>query len=154
MVSRTGIGIGIGIPFMNKVKGGGVQPLPPDLQDALVGVWIADQNNNDSSNRDTIKNKIPNAGGDFELLNFAYKLNSGFGKYEEDFDSWIPQSSVATSTYSSNKLHVTNIKNGNAILYTRKATSVMKIKVTGMQSLELIYRYITCLLYTSPSPRD
>lgn len=100
MGSKTGIGIATGIPFINKRKGGsGVQPLPPDLQDALVGVWIADQNNNDSSNRDTIKNKIPNAGGDFELLNFAYKLNSGYGKYKIDFDTWIKSGKI-TSTNS------------------------------------------------------
>ena len=99
MGSKTGIGIATGIPFINKRKGGsGVQPLPPDLLDALVGVWIADQNNNNSSNRDIIKNKIPNAGGDFELLNFAYKLNSGFGKYEEDFTNWKLASNINLSS--------------------------------------------------------
>ena len=82
-------------------------------------------------------------GHNLKIYNSAWKLGSGVGKYEEDFDSWIPQSYVGTFTYTSNKLRVTNIKNGNAILYTRKATSVMKVKVTGIQSLDLVYRYIT-----------
>lgn len=116
--------------------------IAPEVLASLVAVVKCDGKSNNDPDRAIIKNLV-DPDNPFVISNAAYKLNSGFGKYEEDFDSWIPQSSVATSTYSSNKLHVTNIKNGNAILYTRKATSVMKIKVTGMQSLELIYRYIT-----------
>lgn len=98
---------------------------------------------NDTPDSDWYLKDFSKNGFDMSLFNFAKKLGSGVGKYEVDFDSWIPQYNVATSTYTSNKLHVTNIKNGNAILYTRKATSVMKVKVTGSQSLDLVYRYIT-----------
>ena len=98
---------------------------------------------NDTPSADWYLKDFSGNGHDMQLYNFAKKLGSGVGKYEVDFDSWIPQYDVATSTYTSNKLHVTNIKNGNAILYTRKATSVMKVKVTGIQSLDLVYRYIT-----------
>jgi hypothetical protein len=98
---------------------------------------------NDTPDSDWYLKDFSKNGFDMSLFNFAKKLGSGVGKYEVDFDSWIPQYNVATSTYTSNKLHVTNIKNGNAILYTRKATSVMKVKVTGIQSLDLVYRYIT-----------
>lgn len=98
---------------------------------------------NDTPDSDWYLKDFSKNGFDMSLFNFAKKLGSGVGKYEVDFDSWIPQYNVATSTYTSNKLHVTNIKNGNAILYTRKPTSVMKVKVTGIQSLDLVYRYIT-----------
>ena len=98
---------------------------------------------NDTPDSDWYLKDFSGNGHDMQLYNFAKKLGSGVGKYEVDFDSWIPQYNVATSTYTSNKFHVTNIKNGNAILYTRKATSVMKVKVTGIQSLDLVYRYIT-----------
>lgn len=84
MVGRLGIGNGIGIPFRNRVSGGGVV-LPPELKEALVGVWIADQNNNESSTRNIIKNKIPNKGGDFEILNAAYDSNSGYGIIATNF---------------------------------------------------------------------
>lgn len=76
------------------------------------------------------------------LYNFAKKLGSGIGKYEVDFNTWTPQSYVADSTYTSNKLHITNIKGGNAILYTKKGTNAMKVKITGIQSFNLVYRYI------------
>lgn len=81
-------------------------------------------------------------GHDMTLYNFAKKLGSGIGKYEVDFNTWIPQSYVADFTYTSNKLHVTNIKGGNAILYTRKGANAMKVKITGVQSFNLVYRYI------------
>lgn len=60
---------------------GGGGSLPPELRDALIGVWVVGKKTNDSPDRTIIKNKIPNAGGDFQLLNFAYKLNSGYGEY-------------------------------------------------------------------------
>lgn len=81
-------------------------------------------------------------GHDMTLYNFAQKLGSGIGKYEVDFNTWTPQSYVADSTYTSNKIHITNIKGGNAILYTKKGTNAMKVKITGIQSFNLVYRYI------------
>ena len=60
---------------------GGGGSLPPELRDALIGVWVVGKKTNASPDRTIIKNKIPNAGGDFQLLNFAYKLNSGYGEY-------------------------------------------------------------------------
>ena len=81
-------------------------------------------------------------GHDMRLYNFTKKLGSGIGKYEVDFNTWIPQSYVADSTYTSNKLHVTNIKGGNAILYTKKEVNAMKVKITGIQSFNLVYRYV------------
>lgn len=59
--------------------------ISPDVLSSLAGVWIADGKSNTDPDRNIIKNKLPGRGGDFELLNFAYKLNSGYGKYEEDF---------------------------------------------------------------------
>ena len=63
--------------------------ISPDVLSALAGVWIADGKSNTDPDRNIIKNKLPGRGGDFELLNFAYKLNSGYGKYEEDFTAWV-----------------------------------------------------------------
>lgn len=81
-----GIGLGIDLGLVNQYNRTGSQSyIEPEVLDSLVGVWSAYGMTNDSPNRSTIKNKIPNAGGDFELLNFAYKLNSGFGKYEISF---------------------------------------------------------------------
>lgn len=97
---------------------------------------------NDTPEADWYLKDFSGNGHDMQLYNFTKKLGSGIGKYEVDFNTWIPQSYVADSTYTSNKLHVTNIKVGNAILYTRKGANAMKVKITGIQSFNLVYRYI------------
>lgn len=98
---------------------------------------------NDTPEADWYLKDFSGNGHDMTLYNFAKKLDSGIGKYKVDFNTWIPQSYVADSTYTSNKLHITNIKGGNAILYTKKGTNAMKVKITGIQSFNLVYRYIT-----------
>ena len=75
----TGIGNANAIGFKSRVTGG--MYFPPELKDALVGVWSAYGKSNDSTDRNVIKNKIKDRGGDFELLNFDYKEGSGYGKY-------------------------------------------------------------------------
>lgn len=97
---------------------------------------------NDTPEADWYLKDFSGNGHDMQLYNFAKKLGSGIGKYEVDFNTWIPQSYVADSTYTSNKLHITNIKGSNAILYTKKGTNAMKVKITGIQSFNLVYRYI------------
>lgn len=97
---------------------------------------------NDTPEADWYLKDFSGNGHDMTLYNFAKKLGSGIGKYEVDFNTWIPQSYVADSTYTSNKLHITNIKGGNAILYTKKGANAMKVKITGIQSFNLVYRYI------------
>ena len=98
---------------------------------------------NDTPDADWYLKDFSGNGHDMQLYNYAKKLSSGIGKYEVDFNTWIPQSYVADSAYTSNKLHITNIKGGNAILYTKKGTNAMKVKITGIQSFNLVYRYIT-----------
>lgn len=97
---------------------------------------------NDTPEADWYLKDFSGNGHDMQLYNFAKKLGSGIGKYAEDFTTWTPQSYVADSTYTSNKLHITNIKGGNAILYTKKGANAMKVKITGIQSFNLVYRYI------------
>lgn len=97
---------------------------------------------NDTPDADWYLKDFSGNGHDMQLYNYAKKLSSGIGKYEVDFNTWIPQSYVADSAYTSNKLHITNIKGGNAILYTNKGANAMKVKITGIQSFNLVYRYI------------
>lgn len=97
---------------------------------------------NDTPDADWYLKDFSGNGHDMQLYNYAKKLSSGIGKYEVDFNTWIPQSYVADSAYTSNKLHITNIKGDNAILYTKKGANAMKVKITGIQSFNLVYRYI------------
>ena len=69
----TGIGNANAIGFKSRVTGGIY--FPPELKDALVGVWSAYGKSNDSTDRNIIKNKIKDRGGDFVISNAAFKLN-------------------------------------------------------------------------------
>ena len=115
MGTNTGLGIGIGIPFKNNALGGDKPYFPPELKARMIGVWTNYGKKNTDADRNIIKNKIPNAGGDLEILNAAYKLNSGFGKYSEDFTTWIKSSKI-TSVDSESFDFVTNI-NWNLLYY-------------------------------------
>lgn len=133
MGTNTGIGIGIGIPFKNNALGGDRPYFPPELKARLIGVWDNYGKKNTDADRNIIKNKIPNAGGDLEILNSAYRLNSGFGGYSNDFQEY---------TYSEN---VVVKDNTNAIFnsrgkllvpysYLTKDIPSFKIKVSGLSN--------------------
>ncbi|QIG59132.1 hypothetical protein crAss002_22 [Bacteroides phage crAss002] len=96
MGTNTGLGIGIGIPFKNNALGGDKPYFPPELKARMIGVWTNYGKKNTDTDRNIIKNKIPNAGGDLEILNAAYKLNSGFGEYSEDFTTWTKSSKITS----------------------------------------------------------
>lgn len=143
MGTNTGIGIGIGIPFKNNALGGGRPYLPPELKARLIGVWDNYGKKNTDADRNIIKNKIPNAGGDLEILNAAYKLNSGFGKYKEDFTSWriYPNIEVTDNVITTNG-------NFNSTWFVYKHAdeneiNEMNIKVSGIpEGGKILYLYI------------
>lgn len=85
--NMTGIGAVNAIGFKRRKVSGGSY-ISPDLLDSLVGVWEVRGKSNKDNDRNIINNKIKDRGGDFELLNFTYKENSGYGKYETDFTTW------------------------------------------------------------------
>ena len=143
MGTNTGIGIGIGIPFKNNALGGDRPYLPPELKARLIGLWDNYGKKNTDADRNIIKNKIPNAGGDLEILNAAYKLNSGFGEYKEDFTSWriYPNIEVTDNVITTNG-------NFNSTWFIYKHSNEneineMNIKVSGIPEGGIIrYFYI------------
>lgn len=141
MGTNTGIGIGIGIPFRNNALGGDNTYFPPELKARMIGVWDNYGKKNTDADRNIIKNKIPNAGGDLEILNSAYKLNSGFGKYEVDFTSWIQTDGVIAS---SNK--VQNSVVGRFLYFNtvnkKEDVPSFKVNITLGQQSKLQYNYI------------
>lgn len=141
MGSKSAIGIGNGICFKQVRDKGGGSYIDPLVRDSLVGVWIADRNTNESPTRNIIKNTIKDKGGDLELLNFSYKLNSGYGKYEEDFTSWRISKSGIVSTINVNSIHITHIKEplpDNLAFFENETTTNrnfnIKLKISGLTS--------------------
>lgn len=119
--------------------------ISPDVLSALAGVWIADGKSNTDPDRNIIKNKLPGMGGDFELLNFAYKLNSGYGKYEEDFTAWGRDASELLDVRPDKVIisDVGGINSYRMIIWKGNThTKAFKAKVTGIpRNGRLIYSY-------------
>lgn len=119
--------------------------ISPDVLSALAGVWIADGKSNTDPDRNIIKNKLPGRGGDFELLNFAYKLNSGYGKYEEDFTAWGRDASELLDVRRDKVIisDVGGINSYRMIIWKGNThTKAFKAKVTGIpRNGRLIYSY-------------
>lgn len=138
----TGIGNANAIGFKSRVTGGAY--FPPELKDALVGVWSAYGKSNDSTDRNIIKNKIKDKGGDFVISNAAFKLNSGYGKYEEDFTDWriYPNIKVTDSVITTDG----NFKSSWFIYKHSSESKIneMNIKVSGIpKGGKILYFYIS-----------
>lgn len=144
MGTNTGLGIGIGIPFKNNALGGDKPYFPPELKARMIGVWTNYGKKNTDTDRNIIKNKIPNAGGDLEILNAAYKLNSGFGKYSEDFTTWTKSGKI-TSVDSESFDFITNV-NWALLSYKSnigKDISSFKVRIKLKGKGKVYYNYIT-----------
>jgi hypothetical protein len=158
MGTNTGIGIGIGIPFKNNALGGDRPYLPPELKARLIGVWDNYGKKNTDADRNIIKNKIPNAGGDLEILNAAYEGMSGYNGYPVIFE--INKTWKKVPTYNSvynindNKIHFTKILSANRGLifnYVKQNDQLLdkreipsfKIRISGLEGdSKLRYSYI------------
>lgn len=158
MGTNTGIGIGIGIPFKNNALGGDRPYLPPELKARLIGVWDNYGKKNTDADRNIIKNKIPNAGGDLEILNAAYEGMSGYNGYPVIFGMNKTWKNVPTynSIYSinDNKIHITKVLGANRglifsyvkqndQLYDITEIPSFKIRVSGLKGDSKVrYSYI------------
>lgn len=148
-INITGLGNANGIGFKSKVSGGGSGYLPPELKDSIVGLWKSDQNTNESPTRNIIKNTIKDKGGDLELLNFGYKLNSGYGKYIEDFSLFTLSNRFEYSEISNTKVTITAVLDNRTGIYhsvTEEDSALywntFKIKVSGSTD-DVYISYIT-----------
>lgn len=151
MGSKSAIGIGNGICFKQVRDKGGGSYIDPLVRDSIVGLWKSDQNTNESPTRNIIKNTIKGKGGDLELLNFGYKLNSGYGKYEEDFTDWIiyPNIKVTDSVITTDG----NFKSSWFIYKHSSKSKIneMNIKVSGIpKGGKILYFYISDETANSP----
>ena len=125
----TGIGVGIGIPFRNNAHGGDKPYLPPEIKDSLKAIVIAYGKTNEDSDRSIVKNLV-DPDNPFIISNAAYKLNSGYGKYEEDFTTWVG-AAISINNGAGFKIERNNTGWWGFSTYGVKATNEFKIKVTN-----------------------
>lgn len=140
MGSKSAIGIGNGICFKQVRDKGGGSYIDPLVRDSIVGLWKFDQNTNESPTRNIIKNTIKDKGGDLELLNFGYKLNSGYGKYEVDFTKWSKRNVVTSNNDNSFSFES---KVSSSLLYysTTIGVDTPSFKIKANISNCLVYYY-------------
>ena len=108
--------------------------ISPDVLSSLAGVWISDGKSNTDPDRNIIKNKLPGRGGDFEIFNAAYKLNSGFGKYAEDF-STMKDYGTKGIVRTSSKIYLDesfDYDKGFWLGYTNSPSPAYKVRVSGI----------------------
>lgn len=159
MGTNTGIGIGIGIPFKNNALGGDRPYLSPELKARLIGVWDNYGKKNTDADRNIIKNKIPNAGGDLEILNAAYEGMSGCNGYPVVFGdnkTWEHLSGTAnyTSDTTSTTIHITHVRlanrgllysyvKENGVLTNIKEIPAFRVTVKGLEgNSKFVYKYL------------
>lgn len=124
---------------------GSVRPyIDPEVLASLVAVCICDGKSNDDPDRAIIKNLV-DPDNPFVISNAAYKLNSGFGKYEVDFTTWYKQSGVSSEhnkftiisndiSYNNNYIGWSNANLGDVPKF--------KIKISGIKDgVTVAYKY-------------
>lgn len=138
-----GIGIGIDFGIPNQYCRATSKPyIEKDVLDSLRVVASAYGKSNNDADRSIIKNLV-DPDNPFVISNAAFKLNSGFGKYEEDFTTW---SKVAgTSIITDSKYVLTDekaITNGGYCLWNRLAKDSFKVKISNIPNGGwMSYRY-------------
>lgn len=118
--------------------------IDPEVLASLVAVVKCDGKSNNDPDRAIIKNLV-DPDNPFVISNAAYKLNSGYGKYEVDFTTWIKQSGVSSKpnkfTIISNDISYTN----NYISWSTANLGDVpkfKIKISGIKDgVTVAYKY-------------
>lgn len=99
---------------------------------------------NDTPAADWYLKDFSGNGYDMKLYNYAKKLDSGIGKYAEDFTSWSKTSSLNLTSSGFTIKSVNDFNNANWILwsYLNISPKSFKIRVKGSPNNSLlIYRY-------------
>lgn len=115
------------------------EPSGPSFHQSLVDAWFM----SGPSNSDKPSSITGVKGNEIVLRNFAYALDSGFGKYNTDFNSWKQYKDVADFTVTDSKIHVTNISilGRGFTNIAAESSSSFKAKIEGISDIPLWYQY-------------
>lgn len=127
--------IKLGVPG---AASGSARPyIDPEVLASLVAVCICDGKSNDDPDRAVIKNLV-DPDNPFIISNAAFKLNSGYGKYIEDFSLFTLSNRFEYSEISNTKVTITAVLNNpqgifHAVTEEESALywNTFKIKVSG-----------------------
>lgn len=119
--------------------------IDPEVLASLKAVVIVGNKTNNDSDRAIVKNLV-DPDNPFVISNAAFKLNSGFGKYETELSNtriWTQSKETTSSPFSSNYNGLSGwIVFANTELTNSADMPSFKIQVKGLlEGQELIYRY-------------
>ena len=117
--------------------------IDPEVLASLKAVVIVGNKTNNDSDRAIVKNLV-DASNPFIISNAAFKLNSGFGEYKEDFTDWriYPNIKVTDSVVTTDG----NFKSSWFIYKHSSESKIneMNIKVSGIpKGGKILYFYIS-----------
>lgn len=117
--------------------------IDPEVLASLKAVVIVGNKTNNDSDRAIVKNLV-DADNPFVISNAAFKLNSGFGKYEQDFTDWKKSSKV--TSFDSESIKFTSDVPWALLYYSSSIgedipSFKVRIKLYGEGTL--YYNYIT-----------
>lgn len=117
--------------------------IDPEVLASLKAVVIVGNKTNNDSDRAIVKNLV-DPDNPFVISNAAFKLNSGFGEYKEDFTSWRIYSNIKVTD---NVITTNGNFNSTWFIYKHSSESKineMNIKVSGIpKGGKILYFYIS-----------
>nr|CAJ1795719.1 hypothetical protein AUSP0029_00036 [uncultured phage] len=117
--------------------------IDPEVLASLKAVCICYGKSNDDPDRAVVKNLV-DPDNPFVISNAAFKLNSGFGEYKEDFTSWRTNGN-GYSIVTDSKYILTDekaITTGGYFLWNRLAKDSFKVKISNIPNGGwMSYRY-------------
>lgn len=113
--------------------------IDPEVLASLKAVVIVGNKTNNDSDRAVVKNLV-DASNPFIISNAAYKLNSGYGKYEVDFTTWSKRNVVTSNNDNSFSFES---KVSSSLLYysTTIGVDTPSFKIKANISNCLVYYY-------------
>lgn len=114
--------------------------IDPEVLASLKAVVIVGNKTNNDSDRAIVKNLV-DPDNPFVISNAAFKLNSGFGKYETDFTTWIQTNGVIASSDKVQNSIIGRFLYFNTVNKKEDVPS-FKVNITLGQQSKLQYNYI------------
>lgn len=129
--------IGVGTSLLFGRKAGKAGPPIPPFNEAMVDAWFMSglSNNDKPSSIRGVK------GNEVTLKNFAYALNSGFGKYKVDFTKYTGSNTTSNSISMHKEAGIN--KGFATIAYSQLESDIpsYSIEIKGLDSGQILYYY-------------
>lgn len=141
-IGLTGFGVGeFRLPAFGDGSGHGSGGQGSTFHESLVDVWFMSGYNN--ADAPALIRGVK--GNELQLKNFAYALNSGFGEYAVNWNSFAKTTTNANFTNTDSSIHITEILVADGKFLQTNADETVeacKIKVEGITD-DIKLRYVT-----------